>query len=216
MLKRSFRTLPAVLAIAALASPAFAGEVEERNKAIARTVLEEILGQGRFEKYESLHSPDLVVHGSTRDVGRAEDRESTQGWRQAFPDLRITIDKIIAEGDLVAVRFIGEGTNTGASDRLPATGKRVRIPGMSIFRIVDGKIVEEWTSFDQLDFMRQLGLDANQLELRPIAGNAWRVTGEAWPVTRKALRATGKAWRVTRKALRVTGKAWRVTGKRCA
>ena len=147
-----------VLPMILLATPAFAGEVEERNKAVARTVLEEVLGQGKLEKYDSLHSPDLVVHGASRDFGRDEDLKSTKGWRQAFPDLRITIDKILAEGDLVSVHFIGEGTNTGAANGLPATGKPIRIAGMMILRIVDGKVVEEWPSFDQLDFLRQLGL----------------------------------------------------------
>jgi steroid delta-isomerase-like uncharacterized protein len=155
MLRRTLRLLSAAIV---LAIPAFAGEVEERNKAVARTVFEEILGQGKLEKYESLHSPDLVVHGAGRDIGRDEDLKSTKGWRQAFPDLRITIEQIVAEGDLVAVRFIGEGTNTGAANGLPATGKPIRIAGMAILRIVDGKVVEQWPSFDQLDFLRQLGL----------------------------------------------------------
>lgn len=159
MSRHLLRVLPAVVAISLLvAVPAFAGEVEEKNKAIARTVLEEVLGKGKVEENESLYSPDYVTHGSTRDVGRAEDRELTKGWKQAFPDLQITVDKVVAEGDLVAVRFIAEGTNTGSANSLPATGKRIRIAGMSILRIVDGKIVEEWPSFDQLDFLRQLGL----------------------------------------------------------
>jgi steroid delta-isomerase-like uncharacterized protein len=158
MLKSILRVHPALFALAFLATPAFAGEVEERNKAVARTVLEEVIGQGKIDEHDALYSPSYVSHGSTRDVGRAEDRETTKALRQAFPDLRITIDKLIAEGDLVAVRFIAEGTNTGASNRLPATGKRIRIAGMTILRIVDGKIVEEWPYFDQLDFLRQLGL----------------------------------------------------------
>jgi steroid delta-isomerase-like uncharacterized protein len=158
MLGQALRTLSAVLAIALLAVPAFAGEVEEKNKAVARTVLEEVLGKGKIDENEAIYSPDFVTHGAARDFNRTEDRESTKGWRQAFPDLRITIDKIVAEGDLVAVRFFGEGTNTGAANGLPATGKHIRIAGMTILRIVDGKVAEEWTSFDQLDFMRQLGL----------------------------------------------------------
>lgn len=158
MSRHILRALPAVVAITVLAGPAFAGQVEERNKGIARTVFEEVFGKGKVEENEALYSPDYVAHGSTRDMGRAEDREFTKGWRQAFPDLRITIDKVVAEGDLVAVRFIAEGTNTGSANGLPATGKRIRIAGMTILKIVDGKIVEEWPSFDQLDFLRQLGL----------------------------------------------------------
>lgn len=147
-----------IAGIAALAVPAYAGEVEERNKAVARVVYEEILGRGKMEEYEAVYSPDFVNHDLAGDIGREENRRSTEGWREAFPDLRITIDKILAEGDLVTVRFIGEGTNTATGNGLPATGKSIRIAGMTIFRILDGKIVEEWNSFNELDFLRQLGL----------------------------------------------------------
>jgi steroid delta-isomerase-like uncharacterized protein len=158
MSRHTLRALPVVVMMALFAAPAFAGEVEERNKTIARTVLEEALGKGKVEETEALYSPEFVTHGSTGDVRRAEDRELMKGWKRAFPDLQITIDKMVAEGDLVAVRFVAEGTNTGAANGLPATGKRIRIAGMTLLRIVNGKIVEEWPSFDQLDFLRQLGL----------------------------------------------------------
>jgi steroid delta-isomerase-like uncharacterized protein len=157
MLRRVLRALPLVLAILVVALPAFAGEVEEKNKAVARTALEEMLGRGRIEENEAIYSPDYVSHGK-RDIGRADDRATTKGWRQAFPDLRVQIDKILAEGDLVCVRFIAEGTNTAPGLGLPATGKSIRIVGTTILRIVDGKILEEWPSFDQWDFLRQLGL----------------------------------------------------------
>ncbi|HEX4961558.1 MAG TPA: ester cyclase [Thermoanaerobaculia bacterium] len=152
------RILAAALALAALAGPAFAGVVEEKNKAIARKVLEEVLGQGKIEENESIYSPGFVVHNETRDAGREEDRAATRGWRQAFPDLKITVDKIIAEGDLVAVRFFAEGTNTGTGNGIPATGKSIHLSAVSIFRIVDGKVTDEWTAFDSLRLIQQLGL----------------------------------------------------------
>jgi predicted ester cyclase len=158
MLRKRVRVFPVVLAIAALASPAAAGELEQKNKAVARTALEEILGHGRIDENQALYAPGYVSHGGSRDVGRVQDRETVKGWRQAFPDLRLTIDKIVAEGDLVAVRFLAEGTNTGSGNGLQATGKPIRIAAMTILRIVDGKIVEEWPMFDQLDLLRQLGL----------------------------------------------------------
>lgn len=158
MFRQILRALPVVFAIIVFGGFAYAGEVEERNKTVARTAIEQVLGGGNLELYDSLYAPDYVSHNGPRDAGREADRETTKGWRQAFPDLKLTIDKILAEGDLVAVRFMAEGTNTGSANGLPATGKRVRISGMTIFRIVDGKIAEEWASFDQLDLMRQLGL----------------------------------------------------------
>ena len=158
MLRRVLQALVFLLGITALAGPAFAGELEDRNKAVARIVFEEILGQGKFDKYESVYAPGYISHGSHGDVERDQDRASAKNWRQAFPDLRITVDQMIAEGDLVAVRFVGEGTNTGSTNGMPATGKPVRIPGITVFRFADGKIVEEWPMFNELDLLRQLGL----------------------------------------------------------
>jgi steroid delta-isomerase-like uncharacterized protein len=158
MIRPNFRALSVVVGVSLLALPAFASELEQRNKAVARTVLEEVLGQGKMDEYEALYAPGYVSHGSERDADRAEDRKTTAAWRQAFPDLRITIDKMVAEGDLVAVRFFADGTNAGTGNGLPATGKHLRIAGMTIFRMAGGKIAEEWTSFDRLDFLRQLGL----------------------------------------------------------
>jgi steroid delta-isomerase-like uncharacterized protein len=158
MLKRVLQALVLFLGITALAGPAFAGEAEERNKAVARIVFEEILGRGKFEEYESVYAPGYISHGSHGDVGRDQDRASVKNWRQAFPDLRITMEQVVAEGDLVAVHFVAEGANTGAANGMPATGKSVRIPAMTIFRFTDGKIVEEWPMFNELDFLRQLGL----------------------------------------------------------
>ena len=66
--------------------------------------------------------------------------------------------KLIAEGDLVVVYWIARGTNTGTGNGLPATGKQVEQAGITIWRIVDGKIKEEWSAFDQLSMMQQLGL----------------------------------------------------------
>ena len=158
MLKRVLQALVLFLGIAALASPAFAGEVEEKNKAVARIVFEEILGRGKFDDYESVYAPGYISHSSHGDVGRDQDRASAKNWRQAFPDLRVTVEQVIAEGDLVAIHFVAEGANTGSANGMPATGKSVRIPAMTIFRIVDGKILEEWPMFNELDLLRQLGL----------------------------------------------------------
>ena len=87
-----------------------------------------------------------------------EDQAALKGWHQAFPDVAIVPKKLIAEGDLVVVYWIARGTNTGAGNGLPATGKKVEQSGITIWRIVDGKIKEEWSAFDQLSMMKQLGL----------------------------------------------------------
>jgi predicted ester cyclase len=63
---------------------------------------------------------------------------------------------------LVTIYWIARGTNTGAGNGLPATGKKAELAGITIWRIVDGKIKEEWSAFDQLSLMQQLGLASGQ------------------------------------------------------
>src|SRR5437667_2572113 len=130
----------------------------ERNKAIAKRAFEEILSRGRFELAEQLYAKDFVNHAIHRDATLEEDQAALKGWHQAFPDVVIRPDKLIAEDDLVTVYWIARGTNTGAGNGLPATGKQAELAGITIWRIVDNKIKEEWSAFDQLSMMQQLGL----------------------------------------------------------
>jgi steroid delta-isomerase-like uncharacterized protein len=140
------------------ASIACASSLQEQNKALAKRAFEELLSKGRFELAEQLYAKDFVNHGIHREITLDEDQAALKGWHQAFPDLSIAPDKLIADGDLVAVYWIARGTNTGAGNGLPATGKKVEQSGITIWRIVDGKIKEEWSAFDQLSMMKQLGL----------------------------------------------------------
>lgn len=127
-----------------------------RNKLVARRVFEEGLSQGRFDVP---YTDDFVGHGGgtatfTHDAGMSE----AKGWRLAFPDLMVSVDLIVAERDLVAVRWTARGTNSGTGNGIPATGKQVQTSGTAIFRFVDGMIAEEWTAGDSLGLLKQLGL----------------------------------------------------------
>jgi len=136
----------------------FASSLQEQNKAIAKRAFEEVLSGGRFELAEQLYAKDFVNHGIHRDATLEEDQAALKGWHQAFSDITIVPEKLIAEGDLVAIYWIARGTNTGTGNGLPATGKKGELAGITIWRIVDGKIREEWSAFDQLAMMQQLGL----------------------------------------------------------
>jgi steroid delta-isomerase-like uncharacterized protein len=136
----------------------FASSLQDQNKALAKRAFEELLSGGRFELAEQLYAKDFANHGINRDIGLQEDQEALKGWHQAFPDVAIVPKKLIAEGDLVVVYWVARGTNTGTGNGLPATGKQVEQAGITIWRIVDGKIKEEWSAFDQLSMMKQLGL----------------------------------------------------------
>ena len=141
-----------------IAGSLFASSLQEQNKAIAKRAFEEILSSGRFELAEQLYAKDFVNHGIHRDVTLEEDQAALKGWHQAFPDVVIVPEKLIAEGDLVTIYWIARGTNTGTGNGLPATGKKAELAGITIWRIVDGRIREEWSAFDQLSMMQQLGL----------------------------------------------------------
>jgi steroid delta-isomerase-like uncharacterized protein len=136
----------------------FASSLQEQNKAIARRAFEEILSQGRFELASELYAKDFINHGIHRNATLEEDQTALKGWHQAFSDITIVPEKLIAEDDLVTIYWTARGTNTGTGNGLPATGKKAELAGITIWRIVDGKIKEEWSAFDQLSMMQQLGL----------------------------------------------------------
>lgn len=127
----------------------------ELNKAITRKVYEEGLNQGRFEVP---YTADFVGHGGRRTFTHADGMAEAKGWREAFPDLDITVEKQVAEQDLVAVHWTARGTNTGTGNGIPATGRAVEMTGTTLFRMDDGRIAEEWTCANSLGLMNQLGL----------------------------------------------------------
>jgi steroid delta-isomerase-like uncharacterized protein len=136
----------------------FASSLQEQNKAIARRAFEEILSRGRYELAEQLYAKDFINHGLHSNASLEEDQTALKGWHAAFPDVVVIPEKLIAEDDLVTIYWIARGTNTGTGNGLPATGKKAELAGITIWRIVDGKIKEEWSAFDQLSMMKQLGL----------------------------------------------------------
>jgi steroid delta-isomerase-like uncharacterized protein len=139
-------------------SPSVSAESAEKRKAVARRVFEEIFNQGKFEVADEIYAKDFVNHGVTRDIGLKEDQDTARGWRSAFPDLKMKVDKTLVDGEFVTVIWSGEGTNTGEGNGLPATGKKLKGRGITIWRIAGGKIREEWSEFDQLQILQQLGL----------------------------------------------------------
>jgi predicted ester cyclase len=147
------------LAMAAVMAPLGRAErTSERNKAVVRRVFTEILSEGKFDVGAEIYAKEYVNHGTTKDIGFAASQASDRGWRAAFPDLEMTVEKEIADGEFVTVLWRGRGTNTGNGNGLNATGKKVDGRGISIFRVVDGKIEEEWTEYSGLLILQQLGL----------------------------------------------------------
>lgn len=132
----------------------------EENEAIVREAVE-AFNQGDPEAVDRLFAADYVDHDPSRaglPPGPDGVKQAWSMFRAAFPDLRATIDDMIAEGDRVAVRGEVRGTHRGELMGIPPTGKRVTVTLIDINRIDNGKLVERWGETDMLGMMRQLGV----------------------------------------------------------
>jgi predicted ester cyclase len=149
---------PAWAAIASTPTSPVPTEVslQEKNKAVARRVFDEIFNQGKFQVADEIYAPDFVNHGLHRDASLQEDQAWARSEKQACPDLTISYGPMVAEGDLVSVLWIARGTNTTSMGWLPATGAKIEMRGITIWRVVDGKLREEWTAGDKLRVINQI------------------------------------------------------------
>lgn len=133
----------------------------EQNKAIVRRFIEEHLGENSQRVNDELLAPDCRIYFYAPGTPLPLDRESWKGLcamlRAALPDIGDRAEEVIAEGDLVAVRWSGGGTHTGEFMGIPPTGKYVSATGIFIGHVKDGRIVEGWENWDALGFMQQLG-----------------------------------------------------------
>jgi predicted ester cyclase len=123
---------------------------DEKNKAVAMRVFEEIFNQRKLEVASEIYSPEFVNHGVRRDISLQEDQAAARSEIKAFPDIRMTVELAVAQGDFVAVVWTFRGTHTAFGYGLPPTGARIEMRGITVWRIVDGKIRDEWTSFNEL------------------------------------------------------------------
>lgn len=131
----------------------------EENKAIVRRLIEEGFNQKNWAIFEELYAPDVVVHNSSLMLrGREAITQFLAMFFTAFPDARFTIEDLIAEGNTFVFRHTLRGIHQGDYLGIPPTGKQVTVPGISIFRIANGKVSEQWTNADDLGGMRQLGV----------------------------------------------------------
>jgi steroid delta-isomerase-like uncharacterized protein len=99
-----------------------------------------------------LHTPDGALHGLTGAT------QLYTAYTTAFPDMRFTVEDVVAEGETVVIRYIFAGTHQGALRGIAATGKPVSVAGMVLLRFAEGKVVEQRGVWDSLSLMQQLGV----------------------------------------------------------
>jgi steroid delta-isomerase-like uncharacterized protein len=129
------------------------------NKAVVRRWFEEVWNKGRAAAIDEMLAPNGVIHGLGKSIhGPSEFRTFHAGYRTAFPDVKIHIDDIVAEGDTVAVRWSAMATHGGELLGFSATQKAVKFTGMGFARVQGGKIVEGWNNYDELRIFGDLGI----------------------------------------------------------
>ena len=132
----------------------------QENGILIRRWFEEVWNKGRLEAVEEMASPDVIGHGQAQhatDIGLKEFKPFVMGFRSAFPDLKVTIDQVIEQGDIVVARWTATMTHQGEFLGYAPTGKKATITGTSTQRISGGKIVEGWDNWDQLGLLVQIG-----------------------------------------------------------
>jgi steroid delta-isomerase-like uncharacterized protein len=137
--------------------------MSEENKATLRRVNDEVFSQGNLDLVDDLFAPNYVLHDPGIPGGELRGTESfKQQWvsmfRTAFPDLQLSVEDQVAEGDKVVTRYTGRGTHQGELMGIPPTNNEVVVSGIIISRVSGGRIEEEWNSFDALGMMQQLGV----------------------------------------------------------
>ena len=135
----------------------------EANKAAVRQALE-CLNTGNVGGFVEMLSPGYVRHCQAMPPGMQEFQgpDSMRAWllanQQTFPDYHEEIEMLVGEGDYVAWRSLGTGTQAGPMGPFPATGRRMSITIIGMHRVEDGKLAETWTSWDNVAALSQLGL----------------------------------------------------------
>jgi steroid delta-isomerase-like uncharacterized protein len=128
------------------------------NKAIVRRYVEQVLNEKRHDLAEEFLTENIELHGSGIPPGLEVIKQWFATFATAFPDGNTSIEDVIAEEDRVVARITFNGTHQAELQGIQATGKRVSMPGIAIFRLDNGKIAEGWLVNDSLGMMQQLGV----------------------------------------------------------
>jgi steroid delta-isomerase-like uncharacterized protein len=133
--------------------------IGDDNKAV-RLRYHDAWNSGDTDALDSIMTPDVVNHSPLpgQPQGVEGFKQALMMMRSGVPDLAITIDSSVSDGDRVSTRWTGTGHQTGDMMGIPPTGKQVTVSGVDICRISDGRIVEYWQELDTLSMLQQLGV----------------------------------------------------------
>jgi steroid delta-isomerase-like uncharacterized protein len=135
--------------------------MSEQNKTNVRRLFEEVWNKGHVTVADELFASNYNHHdSSTPDLGRGPESEKKRVtlYRNAFPDIRFTVEDLISEGETVVARWSCHGTHKGELNGIAATGKQFHITGISIARFTNSKMFEGYVNWDGLGLMQQLGV----------------------------------------------------------
>jgi len=133
----------------------------EENVQMMRRWFQEVWNEGRMQTIHELFSPQGVAHGQESPEaelrGPAEFEAFVKKTRSAFPDMQLAVEDVFATGDKGVLRWSGVMKHTGDAMGMPASGRTVRLRGITLVRFADGKVVESWDNWDQLGMLQQIG-----------------------------------------------------------
>ncbi len=132
----------------------------EDNKATVRRFYEEVFNKKNIAGVDAFVGPNAIDHGLPPGLSTGVEgtKQFIGMYLAAFPDLHVTVEDLIAEGDTVTSRWTTRGTHQGELMGIPPTGKQVTVTGIEIYRFAGGKSVEHWLEFDALGMLQQLGV----------------------------------------------------------
>jgi len=132
----------------------------EHNKALVRRLYEEALNKGNLSVVDEIIAPNYIRHGLAPGAppGPQSTKQVFNTMRTAFPDIHITVEPMVGEGDMVAAQLTHRGTHKGEFRDIAPTGKQVTVATIGIYRFASNKLTEAWIQMDELGMMQQLGV----------------------------------------------------------
>lgn len=132
----------------------------EDNKALLRRIFEEGINQNKPSVFDELIASNFVIYDAPGGMQHGPEgfRQVVAMFRTAFPDAHVAFEAELADGDYVIHRGYFTGTHKGEFQGIPPTGKQIKVKTTDIWRVVNGKAVENWVQMDLLGLMQQLGV----------------------------------------------------------